>query len=164
MIDSKGRIFGLINIIDLVVLIALVVVCVFLFRRVVSPTMAGAANQENIQVKFFTENSPDYAVNALEKGVNMEDDTKGIPLGKVVDFKIGQGFVYTPDSNGNQVKAYVEDYASCEVTANIKAQIVDGGALLVNGNIYAVGHSITIRAGKAKLFGRVSGIEPLVEG
>ncbi len=158
MIDRKGRIFGLVNIIDVFILLALVAVAVYMFGKTASPG-AGPAKQSTYIMKFYTENSPEYAVKLVEKDVAAEDDTKGISLGRVTDYTIGKGIVYNYDKDGNSVKAFMEDYASCEVVMELKGQSMDGGALLVNGNVYAVGQPITIRAGKIKLFGKVSALE-----
>ncbi len=158
MIDGKGRIFGLVNIIDLFILAALIAVAVYMFGKTASPG-TGTPKQSAYIMKFYTENSPEYAVKLIEKDVPAEDDTKGISLGTVKDYTIGQGIVYNYDKNGNSVKAFMEDYASCEVVLELNGQVMESGSLLVNGNVYAIGQPITIRAGKIKLFGKISGLE-----
>ncbi len=163
MIDSKGKLFGIINPLDLLVLIAFILAAVFLYGKVLSPAKT-AAKQTAVEIKFYSENSPKFAVDMVKKDVSAEDDTKGVGLGTVTDFTVGKGVIYTSDSEGNSIKSYQEDYSSCEITMNAEGQIIDGGALSINGNVYAVGQSITVRVGNTKLYGRISAIDFPKEG
>ncbi len=158
MIDEKGKLFGIINPLDLLVLLALIAAAVFMYGKVVSPEKS-AAKQTAVVVKFYSESSPKFAVDLLAKDMQAEDDTKGVSLGTVTDFTVGKGVVYTSDSEGNSIKSYQEDYSSCEITMNATGQVLEGGALSVNGNVYAVGQSLTLRVGNTKLFGRISALD-----
>ncbi len=159
LIDNKGRLFGKVNIIDLCVVIAIIGVGAFLGMKFMSPSAEVKPVSEDYIIKFYVEEVPDYVANVIQLGDRVEDEQKSIFLGTVSNIVTGPGYEYTPNAAGELPRGYKEGYVSCEITAELKAQAFANG-LLIEGNKYGVGHTFVIRAGKAKIYLKLSAIEP----
>ncbi len=161
LIDAKGRVLGKINVIDLfVVLVALVIVS-FFGVKFITPKLSTVTAQDEIVIKLYGEFSPSYAVKSMKIGDKVEDEGRNIDFGTITDIETYDGFLLTSDAEGKQHKASVEGYNSYTITTEAKAQLIDGGdgGFKINGNIYVIGHSLTVRAGDAKLGLKLAGFE-----
>jgi len=160
LIDEKGRIFGLINIIDLFIILAVVFVGGYVGLRYIQPgVVAPLVNQQDITLSFFAEMSPDFAVDNLEFGGLVEDDQRNVSFGRVIDFDIARGIIHTQDAMGNQVMAEAENFSSIEITSLATGTIIEDGGVRISGNVYTIGQTLTIRAGRSRFFVRLSGFE-----
>ncbi len=159
LLDEKGRIFGKINIIDLFVIVAIVAAVAFVGLRFVNPKVSTVANSDDLVLTFFTEQIPNYVAENIEIGGFVEDEAKGANLGTITNIEVGEGYVFTPDDKGNQVKAYVEGFSSIKITTSAKGQVIENGGFKISGNTYVIGHGFTIRAGKGKIYTRLAGFE-----
>lgn len=157
MIDKKGKLFGIVNVIDLFIVLAVVVAVAFISNKFLNKTVV-SADTPTFVVKFYTEEVADYVASQIKVGDKVEDEGKNLSLGTVTDVKTEKGFVYSPNSDGQIVKSYKEGYNSQEITIELKAQSFEHGFVL-GGNKYTVGHSLTVRAGNAKIYLRISSIE-----
>lgn len=158
IIDKKGKLFGIVNIIDLFIVFVLIVAVYFVFTKFVSPTVVSNTSQDDVVMKFYVEESPDFVADCLEVGGVVEDELKSVNLGKITDFTISDGFMFTPDAKGQLIAANKEGYSSFEIVSELKGQLFENG-VIVSGNKYGVGHRFTIRAGKAKVYAYVSDIQ-----
>ncbi len=159
IIDQKGKLFGIINIIDLLLIIVILAVGVFAFVKLGSGNVITNTNQKFI-VKYYTEEVSTFCANQVKVGDYVIDEAKNLSLGKVTDVKVGPSVFYAPNSNGEMVKTTKnqDDFSSIEITTEMEAQPYTHG-FKVEGNLYSVNHGFTIRAGLAKIYLRVSGIE-----
>ncbi len=158
LIDKKGKLFGLINIIDLFVIIVFIAVACFGYTKVASGSVANKDTAKTFVMKFYVEEVPKYVIDSINLGDSVEDELKAIKLGKVVDIKTSEGYEYVPTANGELKKGIKEDYYSCEIISELTATPFENG-LLIEGNKYGVGHTFVIRAGKGKIYLKISGIE-----
>lgn len=154
LIDKKGNLFGKINIIDIFILIVIIAVGVFVFKKILSPSIT--VRQDNIVFQIYVEESPDFAAEAVQVGGNLADDIKGVDLGTIIDVQLDEGYEFVPTANGELVRGYKEGYNSVYLTSEVKGTYSENGVIIA-GNKYNIGHSITVRAGQGKLFGVVAG-------
>ncbi|MCL2873812.1 MAG: DUF4330 domain-containing protein [Defluviitaleaceae bacterium] len=160
LIDEKGRIFGIINIIDLFIILAVVFVGGYVGLRYISPgVVSPIVNQQEIKLSFFAEMSPDFAVDNLEMGGLVEDDQRNVSFGRVIDFDVDRGIIHTQDAMGNQVMAEAENFSSLEIVSRATGVIIEDGGVRISGNVYTIGQTLTIRAGRSRFFVRLSGFE-----
>jgi hypothetical protein len=164
LIDERGRIFGFVNIIDLFIIFTVLFVGGYLAIRFINPSVDVIVNQDDVILTFFCEMTPDYAVDNLEKGGIVEDDTKNIYFGRVTDFTVYRGIIHTQDAMGNQVIADAEGYSCVEIKASAKGQIIKDGGVRISGNVYTIGHTMTIRAGRSKFYLKISNFEAVQKG
>jgi hypothetical protein len=159
MIDKDGKLFGKVNIIDLFIILAVLAVGGFLLVRLQRPEATGITiATEDAEIKFFTEQAYEFVAAAVLEGDRAEDEGKGIWLGRISNVDIGPGYTYGQTSQGQVVKALKEGYSSLEITTEIKGQFFENG-ILINGNKYSVGHGLTVRAGKSKIYMYISDIQ-----
>jgi len=162
IINKKGKLFGIINIIDLAIILVVIAAVVVGAPRFLGNTgIVTTGTQETIVVRFFAEDSPTYAIEAVEIGTPLVDDTRVITLGTIIEINRGDAIV-TDLTTGFRVPGDNHDHSSVEIVARTTAGELANG-LIISGNQYGVGQSLTVRAGNARLFGRISGFEIVSE-
>lgn len=145
--------------IDALVILVVIAVAAFVGVKFFGKNISGAASLENTYiVSYYFEEVPDFAADAISVGDPVSDETKKVGLGVITDVKKEESVYYAPASDGKMVKSPKEGYSSVTLTTEVSASEFDHG-IKVAGNEYVVGHSITLYAGKGKIWGRVSGIE-----
>lgn len=145
------------NVIDAIVILVIVAAVALVGYKFVLGS-GGSSGSGTYTVKFFCEEVPDYAATVIEVGDVVTDEQKDVPLGTITDVKLDSSRTYTTTSTGDVRVVPKEYYNSVELTVTLEGQDYENG-VIVNSTKYGVGHSITIRAGKAKIFGRISYIE-----
>jgi len=157
MIDKNGKLFGKINIIDLVVIVVLAAaVAVFAFAKL-SGRGEGAA-PETFTMEFYADEVPDYATEHLKEGEPIYEADKHIYMGKITSFEVGPSKSYNPNSDGVVVVSEKEGFKSVKITGEMTGTLENFGAV-IDGEKFGVGHTFTSRMGKAKIYIRVSDIK-----
>jgi hypothetical protein len=157
MIDKNGKIFGLINAIDFLALLAIAGAAAFFLLR--KPEAAAAPAAERlVRISVSAEDVADFVGESIFTGDRLEDSDRDVYMGKIIAADLSEGYTYVNDSEGVVHKSVKEGAYSITVTAEVMAQVTETGVVLA-GNKYGVGHSLTVRAGKGKFYGKVSGIE-----
>ncbi|NCB50908.1 MAG: DUF4330 domain-containing protein [Clostridia bacterium] len=158
MIDEKGRLFGKVNLIDLIIVIIIIAALVFLGVKFLGPEST-AANTQKAVVSFYYEECPNYVADQLKAGDSVWDSGDNVTIGTVKDWTTADSVTYLLDDNGNTVQTSKDGY--CALTLRCEAEGVIGEhGITINGTLYGVGHTLTMYAGEAKLYLKVSGIEP----
>lgn len=166
IIDKKGKLFGKINIIDLLIVIVLVAAVLLVGYKTVAPGLgigdsAEGVNGQNAEVfiEFFAEEVPDFAVDGTinngDKVIEVGTDTM---MGEVVEVEIGDSISYASDDSGNWVAGSKPNYKSVRIKCKGTADYYEHGCK-IKGAKYYIGHTMTIAAGKAKLYLKISDIE-----
>jgi len=158
MIDKKGRLFGKVSVVDLFVLVAAVAAVIFVGGRMGVASIVTSPNAELVYISFQTEQAADCVVGYLTPGARVVDEARGVGLGRITRVETGEGYDYNPDENGSLVKSAKYGYSCVEITSEVRGVMNERG-LWVDGNRYIVGHSLSVVAGDAILYMRVSGIE-----
>lgn len=147
------------NLVDALVLVVIIAAVAFVGYKFVGGGFGGGSSS-TYEVKFLCEEVPTFAAEVIQIGDKILDEQQETNLGVVTDVKISQSRTYTTTDEG-VVKVSDKPYYNCvEITAIAEAEDYDFG-MIVNSSKYGVGHSITIRVGKAKVFGRIAGIEKI---
>ena len=156
MSETKKTKFTFID--GLIVLIIVAVVAFvgykFFGKEVVKTTEAS----DMYALSFYVEEAPDFAAENIKEGCKVSDEAKKIPLGNATEVVIDDSVYYTTNNDGEVIKSSRDGYNSIKITTEVNGTETDHG-IKVDGTEYVVGHSMTIYAGKAKIYGRVSGIE-----
>lgn len=147
-IDKKGRLFGLINVIDLLVIILVVAVVA---RFALNPQKSSLTNEEKkIQVVLLVKDVRDATANVIKEGDMVRETKTNNLLGKVtkVEVKPAETLVNTADGRVLNVPNPVlkDVYVTVEGSATVgENAIVLGGteirigtALQMKTNLYAV--------------------------
>ena len=147
-----------INIIDILIILIFIGVCFFIYSKMHKDIGITGSTESAFTVKFYATDIDSFVTDSIKVGDKVLDADKELDLGQIIDIKSGDSISFSPNSNGILVASGKENHNSIEITSNLKGQKFDYG-FLVNGNKYSVGHSLNIRAGKAILNVRISGIE-----
>ena len=159
MVDKNGKLFGKINLIDFIIVLIVIALVAFVALKVVNKDN-GSANLSQVKISFYGEETPDYVAKVLEKGASVLDSKENVTMGTIEDFEVGAPLGYDTNANGEVEEVIRQGYNS--VTINAVGQGVLGEhGVTINGVLYGVGHTLTIYAGKAKLYLKISAIEPV---
>ncbi|MDR1530832.1 MAG: DUF4330 domain-containing protein [Clostridiales bacterium] len=159
LIDKEGKIFGKINVIDLFILLAVLALAAFLILRAARPSSTGiTVSADSASISFVTESTYDFVAEAVQMEDRVEDESKGVDLGRVTNITVGPGYTFAQNDQGQIVKSFKEGYAFLELTSEVKGQFFENG-IMINGQKYAIGHGLTVRAGKAKIYMYISDIQ-----
>ncbi len=159
MLDKNGKLFGKINLIDLIIVLIIIAAVVFAAMKVVS-SRNKTSDVTPVRISFFTEEVPDYVAAALKEGTSVLDSTENVTIGTVESFKVGEPLGYVTDTNGEVEEVQRTGYKSVSITVLASAELGQHGAT-IDKILYGVGHSLTIYAGDAKMYLRISDIQPV---
>lgn len=157
MIDEKGRLFGKVNIVDLLIIIIVVAVVAFLGYRFFGPS-SDVANTEKVTLTLYCEESADYVVDQLEAGCEVWDSENNVTLGTLREWRVGDSKSYVTDANGNVVQLSLDGYCSATLIVDAEGVVSDRG-VTIGGTLYGVGQSSSVYFGDCKIFLRVQNIE-----
>ncbi|MFR3290073.1 MAG: DUF4330 domain-containing protein [Lachnospiraceae bacterium] len=88
MIDEKGRLFGKVNIVDLLIIIIILAAGAFLGMKLLGPDSA-VANTQKVRVTLYCEETPNYVANSLKPAPRSGTAKTTSPLGYLTDWRTG---------------------------------------------------------------------------
>lgn len=163
IIDNDAKIFGKINIIDLCIVIAAILAAVFVltqFRGGRGPIAIAPPEMRDFTMSFFVEEVEDFRLSGINIGDGLFEGGTNIFLGNVIALDICEAHVWNADRYGNTVRSNKEGHSSLEITTQLRATPAEHG-VMVGGNRYGIGHSLTVRVGRSVIFMRISGLEEI---
>lgn len=147
------------NIVDIIVVLVIIAAVVLVGSKFVSKDVTTSSSTK-YEISFRCDEVPSFAAEAIKEGDFVTDDDKNSALGVVEKVTVSPSRTYASTADGKWNLAPKDGYNCVEVTAIVDAQEFQHG-IIVNAAKYGVGHSLTIRVGKAKIYGRVSGLEKI---
>ena len=139
-IDSKGRIFGKVNIIDILVVLLIIAVGAFIFLRT-----QGTGNQVvGVRTTFAVEKVRYLTADAIKLGDQVRDES-GSLIGTVVDRSVTATKVEFGDSEGRAVGSPSEVFQDVIIDVKGTGQKFSSGAVRVGGTTLLVGKLLTLR-------------------
>lgn len=162
IIDSKGKLFGKVSIIDII--IVLVVIAAFAgVGYKLTKSSAGSilvSNEEKFLMTFYSDESPDYAVKAVKVGDVVKDFDKGSYFGKVIALpEISEAISFHEYDNGKWITGSRTGYCSYYMQVDAKGVSNADGGYSFGGANYYIGRTVTIRVGDTVFSGRIYSIE-----
>lgn len=155
------------NIIDVLVIAAVIVVAAFIGVKVTKGNLNNAVNdnkfkdtEHSYEYTFHCYETPDFVLEYIKNGAVVSEFTDQDEFGKLSSFSVGESEIFEPDSSGHYVKSSKPDHSSVDLVVRGKGVQTKGG-VKVGWNGYSVGHSLTINVGNAKLYCKISGIKRL---
>ncbi len=129
IIDEKGKLFGLINIIDLFISIILIALVGFGAYKVfrVNPTVV--VNTEKITMVYFIQEVRDVTYNAIEVGEIAKDYDKNTVYGKIVKKEALPAKKMAETADGRFVEAEIPDRFDVKV-------YIEGDAVISKSGVY----------------------------
>lgn len=166
IIDNKGKLFGKVSIIDILILLVLIggglgVFYKYSQAKVASPIFT---NNQKYIMTIYGEEAPNFALQAAKVGDQVVERERSANMGKVIEpLKIDKGIYYTVNEQGQVLKSSREDYSSYFMKVEGSGVIVENGGVNIGAADYYVGYSVVIKVGKAIFSGRIYSIEKVKE-
>ena len=147
---KNGKLFGKINVIDFLAILAVVVVIAAAAVFVLRPKDGG----DTLIIKFRIEEVDGFVAKKVHSGDEMYDDTNLQDIGVVTDVELSDSISYGQVNDNVYTLTSKEGYYSMIITGEVKGRKTKLGAE-IGGKKYGVGHSMVLRAGDAKMYLRV---------
>ena len=157
LIDEKGRIFGLINVLDILIVLVVVVAVVGLSTRFTDGVLL--VTKTPLTVTFYIEEAPDFAVNVISVGDPVTEATFSSAIGRVTSVVAAPSVSWGRTSTGLVNKSTKEGYSSAYVTMECEGVMNSDGSFTLDKSKYFIGQTITLNVGNSRLEnGRFSAI------
>ena len=151
--DEKGRLFGKINIIDLLVIIViLAAVCFALFRYVLPKADKG--EEQACEVVLYCHDAPRFTAEQIKAGDTVWDQGYDVELGTVKSVEILPLMETSAGPDGTSVTVESDWLVSVVLVLDSKGVKEEHG-IRIDGSLYGSGHTMTVFAGEAKLYLKV---------
>lgn len=151
------------NIIDAIVIVVILALLAFgAYKLFIAPNKSDANETVTYRVTYFCDEVPEFAINALQVGAPITDEDAKLNLGTVTAFQAGESVIYTTDAEGNMHAVPKPGHSSVALESTVtvaKDQTDFSYGMKIGPSTFGVGHTLVFRAGKVKLYGRISGIE-----
>lgn len=145
------------NAVDVIIVIAvLAVIAVFGVSQLKGT--GETTHGKTVQIQLMGEEVSDFVTEQMNIGDEVTDDGTNADLGTITDIELNDAVSYGVNSDGNYVKTSKPGYKQAIITTEVSGTEYEHGVIL-DGAKYSVGHSLTIRAGKAKIYLRVYDIQ-----
>jgi hypothetical protein len=163
IIDQKGKLFGKISIVDILIIVIIIAAASGVYYKFHQSGATGIMTKtDKVEVSFFMEDAPDYAVNAVKEGDLVKDRQQNVVIGKVTSVTPGPDIVFYADSEGIVHSTSKPGYASIAITVEAQATYSDTG-FTINGSEYYINKQFETRVGLSNFYMRISDIKKLGE-
>ena len=135
MIDEKGRLFGKISIIDILIILAVVLLAAgFIYNRTSQHVRQIISADTALYVTFLVEGVRDFSVLAVEEGDIFFRQHERVPLGRVARIETAPAYDIMVRSDGSAVYAPVEGRYNMYITLACVGSVTDTG-FFINGTL-----------------------------
>ncbi len=156
IIDSKGKLFGKVSIIDLIIIIVVVgILAGVAYKFTKSDTPTFLAKQDTLKVVFYVEEALDETAKAINKGNVVREFVQNASFGSILDISIDKSVIYAADAEGNYNRSTKEGYSSLKLTMEAKGIYKENETTTIDGSEFFIGSYITLRVGQTAVYGRI---------
>ena len=150
MIDEKGRLFGKLSIIDVLVVIALILLAVgFLYNRTSQNIRQIIAADTPVYVTFVVEGVRDFSFGAVDIGdVFFRQHERTVPLGIVTEVTRGPAYDIIAMVDGTAQYAPMIGRYNMYITLSGVGSVTDAGFFLNGTQQMSVGGSMTLQSNR----------------
>ena len=141
--EKKYKIFGKINVIDFFVIIILI--CAVILGVFIISGKLNNNSGHNIRLTFTAKEVSDFVIEKVD-------------LGRCTNIEIADSFSSIVTDDGSWIIADKPDYSSIVLQSETVGQKLDNG-VEIGGQNYFIGDFIVLRAGIAKIYIEITGIE-----
>jgi len=160
-IDGKGRLFGKIAVVDIMIVLIIVAAIAgagykFTKSEIAHPLFAKAGR---IQIQFYIEVVQISAAKAVKAGDSARELIQGTGFGRVSYIETGNSVSWVKTDKGEYAAASKDGYCSAVITMEANGLIGKNGVAIDN-SIYYIGQIATISIGDSGFYyGRIRDIK-----
>lgn len=158
IINEKGKLFGIINIIDLVVIVVLALLITGGVKRVkkTRPDMVSETKAATVTIEVSEVRKP--TVDGLVVGDPIYHYDKGNYFGKIADVKVEPFKEPVESGDGKWIDAEVPGRYVATVTVEAEA-VETPDVIIIGGEQTRIGHQFRLKNKKVAVFGTILGVE-----
>lgn len=132
IIDSRGRLFGFVSVIDIAVIIVVALLAAGIYIRFFSlEKTAVGLESVPIHYKLLIEDVRDYTVKAIQVGDTLFNKTANEPIGTIKEIKVADAEMWSGTVDGTMKKGKIE--GKYDITLSIEASgVVSEGRYYVS--------------------------------
>ena len=147
MIDEKGRIFGKVSLIDIVVILTVIVlVGGFVYNRTSQHVRQIIMADTPLYVTFLIEGVRDFSLEAVQDGDIFFRQHERIPLGSVTRIETGPAYDIMIRTDGTAAYVPIEDRFNLYITLACVGSITDTGFYVNGTQRMAIGGRMSIQS------------------
>lgn len=151
IIDSKGKLFGKISIIDiLVVAVILAGIAGVGYKFAKSGQVTPFTKQDTVLIEFYHYEQLDFNAETMKEGTPVKDGKTNSYIGKVKKVEVSPSKSTAPDDKGEYKESAKPGWASVKITVEgtgIYRDGINGQGVSLDGTDYFVGRSVEVCAG-----------------
>lgn len=156
---KNGKLFGKLNVIDLIIILILIACIVFLCVRFLGNSAPQATAPDQVRLTFFAPDAPALLAGKCESGEPVTDYDDGTYLGAISLYESEDAYKYEyDDANGEPVKVPDPNKIFLTFSCDGAGYVSDTG-LFINGNRYCIGGTYVICAGQTRVSCRLADFE-----
>lgn len=158
IIDSKGKLFGIINVIDLTLILLIIILIGGGVYKLDSLKSLSIEDQKQIRVFIEFEEENKGLIDAIQEGDVLLDSVRGTEIGKVVDKTVTPHREHVIGKDGKVEYKEIPGAFDGEIKLNSMALINEDGYLVGTKPLY-IGSEIRLKSTKYVFDCKVSNIE-----
>ena len=156
--DKNGKIFGKINIIDLLAVLTVIIAVIGISVRFTSIAAENVKKKTDFSYVIEIEDVRIYTVNALEK-MGIATDKQGNVIGEITGVQYGEMEKQTVLDNGKSKKVFVPGKYTARVTLDATGKEAESGYFVGENTELSAGSSITMYTKHANCSGKIVKVE-----
>lgn len=151
LVNEKGRLFGLINIVDLLVLIFIVAICWVAFTKTsIMKKVNVLENKKQYEAQFFVKGVMPLMAEQLKVGDTLLEDSTNTVIGQITDVQITTAKSDVETADGRVVTAENKARNDVVVTTEGLGQFDPQRGLTFANKDWQAGGAIVIKTSKVK--------------
>lgn len=157
---KNGKLFGKLNIIDLLIILIVLAAAAFVGLRLLGRGAGSeAVSLQETELTFLAVHAPALLEGKAEIGQPVIDyDTKG-SLGALTAYDAAPAYAYVGNNAGEAVRVEMDDECTLTFSCRCSGQLSDTGFFL-DGTNYSVGGSYVICVGQTRIACRLASMQP----
>lgn len=163
IIDSKGKLFGKINIVDLLVVLALIVlVCsaIIKFDKAENHMTSDKVIEYTMKISQVRQPTIDALNKNLKSIKNFENEKE---LGEITDIKMSKAKELVHLNDGTYKEVYLEDKYDLMLTVKVEGTETEDNYYTLSGQKIIVGENLSINNDYVTSYGIIKSVEVVSE-
>ena len=146
VIDKKGKLFGKISVLDLIVIVVLIVAvvgCIYKFGPGKANGTVVSSGDTTLNMVIKTGSTRQFTVDALHVG-DAVYEVHGDKIGTITDIRTEQAYETVDTHDGNKQYLPVENRYFVYLTVEAEGTITEKGYFINGSKQFSKGHSVSI--------------------
>ena len=144
IIDNKGRLFGKVSIIDVIIVLVIVLSVAGILYKFEKTKIAGPFNSDKVVMEFFVEEVPEFVVESVSMGEHARNKLKNSDLGVITEIKIDKSISWSQNEKGELTKSTKAGYNSLAISVEGIGVYSEAG-IVIDGGDYFIGQKLSLK-------------------